>query len=276
MKFGVAFDLAKTHIDFAASPAKLIASFTQTGMATSDYRSRIYEYYVHSRLESLAPPDTEAIRRGGVFLNQLVRRHFPPQRDAAILDLGCGYGSLIYHAREAGYINVTGVDRSPQQVAEAKRLGINGVVEGDILDYLASTPSASQDVVLTFDVIEHFTREELLPFVDEVHRALKPGGRWIIHTPNGESPLSNRIRYGDLTHEQAFTRTSLGQLLLSSGFRSLECYEDTPVVHGLGSALRFIVWKGIRGMLRVYLAAETGNSGASAIFTQNLLAVAVR
>jgi SAM-dependent methyltransferase len=168
------------------------------------------------------------------------------------------------------------VDRSPEQVAEAKRLGINGVVEGDILEYLGSTSDASQDVVLAFDVIEHFTREELLPLVDEVHRVLKPGGRWIIHTPNGESPLSNRIRYGDLTHEQAFTRTSLGQLLLSSGFRSLECYEDTPVVHGVASALRFIVWKAIRGMLRVYLAAETGNSGASAIFTQNLLAVAVR
>lgn len=245
-------------------------------MPTSDYRSRIYEYYVHSRLESLAPPDTDAIRRGGVFLHHLVRRHFPANRQAAILDLGCGYGSLIYHAREAGYVNVAGVDRSPQQVAEAQRLGIEGVVEGDILDYLASTADGSQDVVLTFDVIEHFTREELLPFVDEVHRVLKVGGRWIIHTPNGESPLSNRIRYGDLTHEQAFTRTSLGQLLLSSGFRSLECYEDAPVIHGVVSAVRYVVWKGIRAMLRIYLAAETGNSGASSIFTQNLLAVAVR
>jgi 2-polyprenyl-3-methyl-5-hydroxy-6-metoxy-1,4-benzoquinol methylase len=245
-------------------------------MPTSDYRSRIYDYYVHSRLESLAPPDTEAIQRGGVFLRHLVQRHFPANREAAILDLGCGYGSLIYHARQAGYVNVAGVDRSPQQVAEAKRLGIDGVIEGDILDHLASTPDASQDVVVTFDVIEHFTRDELLPFVDEVQRVLKVGGRWIIHTPNGESPLSNRIRYGDLTHEQAFTRTSLGQLLLSSGFRSLECYEDTPIVHGVVSALRFVAWKAIRGMLRLYLAAETGNTGASAIFTQNLLAVAVR
>ena len=245
-------------------------------MPPSDFRSRIYDYYVHGRLESLAPADTESIRRGGVFLHQLVRRHFPPHRDAAILDLGCGYGSLIYHARRAGYTNVVGVDRSPQQVAEAKRLGIEGVVEGDILDYLASTGDASQDVVLTFDVIEHFTREELLPFVDEVLRVLKPGARWIIHTPNGESPMSNRIRYGDLTHEQAFTRTSLGQLVLSSGFRSIECYEDAPVIHGVASALRFLGWKGIRGALRLYLAVETGNSGASAIFTQNLLAIAVR
>jgi SAM-dependent methyltransferase len=150
------------------------------------------------------------------------------------------------------------------------------VVEGDILEYLGSTPDESQDVVVTFDVVEHFTRDELLPFVDEVHRVLKSGGRWLIHTPNGESPLSNRIRYGDLTHEQAFTRTSLGQLLLSSGFRSLECYEDAPVIHGAASAVRFVLWKVIRTMLRLYLAVETGNFGRTAIFTQNLLAVAIR
>jgi len=242
----------------------------------TDYRTRIYDYYVHSRLESLAPPDIESIRRGGVFTQRLIRRHFPANPDARVLDLGCGHGSLIYHARQAGYTNVTGVDRSPQQVEEAKRLGIEGVIEGDILEHLAATANESQDVVITFDVIEHFTREELLPFVDEVHRVLKPGGRWIIHTPNGESPFSNRIRYGDLTHEQAFTRTSLGQLLLSSGFRSVECYEDTPQVHGVASAARFVAWKAIRGLLRFYLAAETGNAGRTAIFTQNLLAVAVR
>lgn len=263
-------------LDFRRVWSTFTVSLSITDMPAADYRSRIYDYYVHSRLESLAPVDAEAVRQGGVYLERLIRKHFPSDRKAAILDLGCGHGSLIYHARRAGYVNVVGVDRSPQQVAEAKRLGIDGVVEGDILEHLASTPTGSQDVVLAIDVIEHFTREELLPFVDEVYRVLKAGGRWIIHTPNGESPLSNRIRYGDVTHEQAFTRTSLGQLLLSSGFRSLECYEDTPVVHGVASALRFVAWKMIRGILRFYLAAETGNSGGTAIFTQNLLAVAVR
>jgi 2-polyprenyl-3-methyl-5-hydroxy-6-metoxy-1,4-benzoquinol methylase len=245
-------------------------------MPQSDYRSRIYDLYVHSRLESLAPAGLDSIRSGGAYHRRLIDRHFPPDRGAVILDLGCGHGSLIYLARQKGYANITGVDRSPEQVAEARRLGIEGVVEGDILEYLSGTASESHDVVVTFDVIEHFTRDELLPFVDEVRRVLKEGGRWLIHTPNGESPFSNRIRYGDLTHEQAFTRTSLGQLLLSSGFRSLHCYEDEPVIHGATSAVRFVLWKGIRAMLRLYLAAETGNSGRTAIFTQNLLAVATR
>lgn len=137
-------------------------------------------------------------------------------------------------------------------------------------------PDASRDAVVSFDVVEHFRKDELLSFVDEVRRVLRPGGRWIIHTVNGESPFFGRIRYGDFTHEMAFTRESMSQLLLSSGFERVQCFEDTPVPHGVKSSVRWLLWKGIRGGLRLWLAVETGDSGRSAIFTQNLLAVATK
>ncbi|MBC7789348.1 MAG: class I SAM-dependent methyltransferase [Anaerolineae bacterium] len=244
-------------------------------MVSLDYRDRIYEHYVHARTSSLAPTTLSGFASQEPYLTRVIRAHFPRHRDATILDLGCGHGTLIHFARRAGYSSIVGVDRSPEQVAEANRLGIEGVREGDLMAVLAELPDESQDVVIAFDVIEHFTREELLPFVDEVRRVLKSGGKWLIHTPNGESPFFGRIRYGDFTHEQAFTATSMGQLLLSSGFISLNCYEDTPVVHGLMSAFRYVIWTVLRGLLRVYLAAETGQS-RGAIFTQNLLIVAVR
>jgi hypothetical protein len=66
------------------------------------------------------------------------------------------------------------------------------------------------------------------------------------------------------------------QLLLASGFAELRCYEDTPVVHGVPSALRWVVWKGMRALLRLYVAAETGDSGRACIFSQNFLRVAVK
>src|SRR5208337_4817517 len=94
-----------------------------------------------------------------------------------------------------------GMDGSLEQVAAANRLGIDGVREGDLRESLAAMPDASRDAVLAFDVIEHFRKYELLSFVDEVHRVLRPGGRWIIHCANGESPFFGRIRYGDFTHE---------------------------------------------------------------------------
>ena len=245
-------------------------------MTTETYRTRIYTHYVQARTQALAPETLAGLAPRAPSLRRLVREHFPADRHAAVLDLGCGHGALLHFAREAGYTNLRGVDGSPQQVAAARRLGIEGVAEGDLRDTLAALADASLDVVVAFDVIEHFTRDELLPFVDQVHRVLKPGGRWIIHVPNGESPFGSRMRYWDLTHELAFTRTSLGQLLLSSGFADVRCFEDAPVVHGAKSALRWLLWKGFRGVLRLYIAAETGDAGGAHIFSQNLLAVAVK
>lgn len=245
-------------------------------MTTDTYRTRIYNQYVQARTQVLAPDTLAGLAPRAPFLRRLVREQFPDDRDAAVLDLGCGHGALLHFAREAGYTKLRGVDGSPEQVAAAQRLGIEGVEAGDLLDALAAQADASLDVVIAFDVIEHFTRDELLPFVDHVYRVLKPGGRWIIHVPNGESPFFGAIRYGDLTHELAFTRTSLGQLLLSSGFSDVRCFEDAPVVHGAKSALRWLLWKGFRGVLRLYIAAETGDASNAHIFSQNLLAVATR
>lgn len=242
----------------------------------SRYRERIYGDYVEARSESLAPPTLDGLRPRLPYLRQMVRRHFPPQRDAAILELGCGHGALLHVLAQMGYRNARGVDVSPEQVAAARRLGIAGVEQSDLMDALRSTPDQSQDIVVTFDVIEHFTKAELVLLVDEVHRVLQMGGRWIIHAPNGESPFGMRMRYWDMTHEQAFTRTSLVQLLLASGFSRVLCFEDQPVPHGLKSVVRLVLWKLIRAGLLFYVAVETGAFDRDAVFSQNLLAVAHR
>lgn len=241
-----------------------------------DYRQRVYDYYVYARQQSLAPENIRGLKSRAPFLKRIIHDHFPADRNAAILDLGCGHGALVDFAHLAGYHNVRGVDRSPQQVQEAQRLGIEGVREGDLLQTLESLPDESVDLIIAFDVIEHFMKDELLIFVDQTRRVLRAGGKWIIHAPNGESPFCGRIRYGDFTHEQAFTRTSIIQLMKSSGFSQVACYEDTPIPHGLKSAVRWFLWKCIRGMFRIFLAVETGAGEQECIFTQNFLTVAIK
>ena len=238
------------------------------------YRERIYQHYVYARDQMIAPPTLEGLKPRAPYLTKLVQTHFPEDRRSAILDLGCGHGALIHFARRYGYTNIRGVDRSPEQVAVARQLGIDGIEEGDLLAALSAQGEASLDVVVAFDVIEHFTRGELLGFVDQVHHVFRPDVCWIIHTANGESPFCGRIRYGDLTHELVFTQKSISQLLLSSGFSKVQCFEDAPIPHGLKSAARWVVWKVIRSSLRFYLAAETGDTAGNAIFSQNFLVVA--
>ncbi|MGH9961740.1 MAG: class I SAM-dependent methyltransferase [Pyrinomonadaceae bacterium] len=241
-----------------------------------DYRSRIYRSYVYAREESLAPGSIERLAPRLPLFNKLIRRYFPKDSNAPILELGCGHGAFLYALRQAGYTKCEGVDCSPEQIAVARRLGIGGITEDDLTRHLTTVPDASKQVVITFDVIEHFTKSELMSFVDEVYRVLCPGGKWIIHVPNGESPFGLRMRCWDFTHELAFTRTSIAQLLMASGFSTIICEEDGPVPHGVISMIRWMLWKMIRGLLRFYLAVETGSISPKHIFTQNLVAVAIR
>jgi len=243
---------------------------------SSRYRERIYGSYVNARVQPLAPSTIEGLRPRLPYLRQLVRRHFPRHYDAVIFELGCGHGALLHVLASMGYRNVRGVDGSSEQVTAARRLGIARVEQGELTEALRATPDQSQDVIVTFDVIEHFTKAELIPLVDEVRRVLRRGGRWIIHAPNAESPFGMRMRYWDITHEQAFTRTSIAQLALASGFSGVECFEDQPVPHGFKSAVRFVLWKLIRAGLLFYIAVETGAFDRRAIFSQNLLAVVQR
>ena len=208
------------------------------------------------------------------MLKKIIRNHFPKNKKASILDLGCGHGAFIHFIREAGYTDVIGVDRSPEQIKEANRLGIKGISQSDLMETLYSLTGECKDVIISFDVIEHFTKSELLPFVDEVFRTLKKGGIWIIHTPNAESPFFGKVFFGDFTHEIAFTRTSISQLLKSSGFNGVSCYEDTPVPHGVKSSTRYFLWKCIRGILRFYLTVENHAGKKECIFTQNFLTIA--
>ena len=131
-------------------------------------------------------------------------------------------------------------------------------------------------MVVLFDLYHYFDPDEQAAIADEVRRVLKPGGRWILHVPNGEALFGARMRYWDVLAAGAFTRASIAQLLLACGFREVACHEDRPVPHGLASALRWVAWMALRAGLRLALAAETGETGGQAIFSQCLLAVAFK
>lgn len=237
------------------------------------YRDRVYETYLSARSTTGFEGELDSRR---AYLRRLIAKHFPPDRNAAILDLGCGSGALVHYAREEGYRQIWGIDRSREQISLALARGLTDLREGDLFETLRQIPDQSQDCVVSLDVLEHFTKDEAVQIVDGVARILRPEGKWIIHVPNSEGLFGARIRYGDFTHELAFTSDSLRQLLCSSGFRDVTCYEDAPIPHGAKSTLRWFFWKLIRLTLRFYVAVETGNTGRNMIFTQNLLAVARR
>jgi SAM-dependent methyltransferase len=140
--------------------------------------------------------------------------------------------------QEAGYVNTLGVETSPDQVEFARQLGVRSVVSRDLIPFLRDSDSEMFDVVIAFDVIEHFRKDEVLEIMDHVYNLLRPGGKMIVHVPNAEGIFGSRIFWSDFTHEMAFPREGLRQLTCACGFNSIEFSEDLPVVHGVKSLIR--------------------------------------
>lgn len=206
----------------------------------------------------------------------MIRTYFPKNKDASIVELGCGKGDLLYYARRSGYHNISGVDYSPTQVAEAERLGIEGVRQGDMMEFLEELPDESKDAVVSIDVIEHLTKRELLVLSREVRRVLKDDGLWIIETVNAESPFGSRVLYADMTHRQAFTRHTMFQLTRFTGFRDIRCAEIAPLRIGLKGIIRWMLWRLLHTGYRLRIAIEDGGSARGAIFSQNFITIAIK
>ena len=238
-------------------------------------KQRLYNAYVSS---GQAPSSTDAVPNAdslfagnAPYIRANVRPLLPTRLDARIIDLGCGNGCYLHFFRQWGYTNLVGIDTSAEQVAMAHRLGITGVVQDTINDFL-TRPQPPADVVLLMDVLEHLTLDETLTLMDQILALLNPGGILLMHVPNAEGLFGMRIRYGDLTHEQSFTRSSMRQLLMAAGFDTQSCYEDKPVIHGLTSLIRRLIWEVGTLHYRLLLLAETG--AGNAILSQNMLVVA--
>lgn len=100
-----------------------------------------------------------------------------------LLDIGCGWGSLVVHAAEAHGVQAVGVTLSPAQVEEGRRRvrarGLEGQVEIRLGDY--RDDNGVHDAVASIGMVEHVGRSKLGVFSQAVHRSLRPGGRALIH-----------------------------------------------------------------------------------------------
>jgi 2-polyprenyl-3-methyl-5-hydroxy-6-metoxy-1,4-benzoquinol methylase len=239
-----------------------------------DYKQRFFARYVSTHTAHRDGETTLAQFRGrAAYFQQRWRSLFPADRDAQIVDVGCGNGSLVWWLQSIGYRAAGGIDVSAEQVADAHRLGVKNIAQGDLLPFLADK-AGCYDAIVMRDVLEHFTKTEILDILDHCFAALKSGGRLIIQVPNAEAPFAGRIRYGDFTHELAFSITSLQQLFTIAGFSTLRLLPTDPAVTGFRSGLRYGLWRAVAALYHVLLFAELGPG--QHIVTQGIIAVGTK
>lgn len=150
----------------------------------------------------------------------------PESTDTRVLDIGCGSGQFVYFLRQAGYQQVTGIDLDSAQVEMARSLGLDCHC-APVSEYLQQ-PIGRFGLIAMLDILEHFTREELFPLLETVANRLEPGGRLIVSVPNAESPDGLRAVYADITHELAFSPTSLAELMFCHGLQVRDMRDPWP------------------------------------------------
>jgi 2-polyprenyl-3-methyl-5-hydroxy-6-metoxy-1,4-benzoquinol methylase len=238
------------------------------------YKDKFYAKYYSTHIVGRKGEATLAeFKHRATYFQQRWRHFLPVHKDAHIIDVGCGNGSVVWWLQQAGYTYAEGIDISAEQIAIAKRLGVQNVCQADLKSFLADK-YVHYDVIILRDVIEHFTREEILEILETCFAAIKVAGKIVIQVPNAESPFFGRIRYGDFTHEIAFSTSSLQQLLQVIGFSKVVTYPVEPAVTNVKSFLRFGLWKAVAAFYRLLLFAELGHGPR--VVTQGIIAVGTK
>ena len=243
----------------------------------SDYRQLLYNsYFSNHNYKQISLEDVLKSRK--YYNDYFLSRLLPENKDIKILDLGCGYGSMLASLQGLGYSNFTGVDSSQEAIHLLRSTDLGDrVIESQIIEFLENSleQKLTWDVVLAIDVLEHFNKNELVHILCLLKKIIKPTGSLIIKIPNMQSPfLSGEIAFGDFTHEIYVTPVSLSQVLNACGFHIIKSYEASPISYTFISTIRDLFWKIIRVFYNFIYAIETGKFDNSMIWSRSFFAVA--
>lgn len=148
-----------------------------------------------------------------------------------VLDFGCGFGQLIRSLADLGCVNIYGADINDQALDYCKSQGLR-VEDCKNLENIVEKYKNKFDLVIMSHVLEHITKEEIIPFLKKIRLLLRPTGGILIMVPNAQSNTNCYWAYEDFTHTTLFTSGSIFYVLKMAGFKEIR-FVDTDCTAGL-------------------------------------------
>lgn len=137
------------------SESELAAIYERRFKGRQDYRNRVWR----------------------VLIDDFMQKHVP--RDAAVLDIGCGYGEFI---NQIQCRRKFGMDMNPN-TARLLAVDVQFLQQNCSVNW--NLPEASLDVIFTSNFFEHLpNKQALASTLEQAFRALNPGGKLIALGPN--------------------------------------------------------------------------------------------
>jgi len=135
-----------------------------------------------------------------------------------VVDVACGYGEFLN--------NIVAARKIAVDLNEDARRFLDPAVTFHLAPAtrLASVVGGEADVVFTSNFLEHLPDKKTLEqFLDEVMRALKPGGHYLVLGPNLRYLPGAYWDFYD--HHLGLTHLSLGEVLQLKGFELVRCID---------------------------------------------------
>lgn len=187
-------------------------TFADTAALQGDYNNYYKEYNIYSSL---------SVRKNRLdILNQL-RVNFISKyihKDARIIDIGCGQGSLLAALKEKGYVNLMGMDPSEESIDQLKKRGIRGI-QGNIFDEIQNKNDGLYDLVISTAVMEHI--RDIEGYFENLKTYLAVKGCIFIDVPAADMFNKTKTHLADnfnFEHINFFGKKSLDNLFCKHGF----------------------------------------------------------
>ncbi|MFE3886546.1 class I SAM-dependent methyltransferase [Streptomyces lydicus] len=114
----------------------------------------------------------------------LICRKLGLEEDLRLLDVGCGWGSMVLHAAREYGVRAVGITLSEEQATFARKriaeAGLADRVEIRVQDY-REIHDEPFDAISSVGMAEHVGRTQYAEYADALYALLKPGGRLLNH-----------------------------------------------------------------------------------------------
>ncbi|MER7755955.1 cyclopropane-fatty-acyl-phospholipid synthase family protein [Kitasatospora sp. NPDC097643] len=155
-------------------------------------------------------PESKSLEAAQEAKLDLICRKLGLRPGLRLLDVGCGWGSLLLHAARHYGVTAVGVSISREQVALARRrveeAGLADRVEIRLQDY-REIDDGPFDAISSIGMAEHVGSEQYRVYAEGLYRLLVPGGRLLNHQiarrpdhpgePHRTSPFIDRYVFPD-------------------------------------------------------------------------------
>ena len=184
-------------------------------------------------------------------------KYFPSDKNACILDIGVGNGEMLHLLKDMGYTNAEGADISQSTINACTARGYKCTLVENTVDFL-NLHKNTFAVISMFHVIEHISKEDIIPLVCACREALTDDGCLILETPNMASYDAAYTRYADFTHVMGYAEPSLRQMLMICGFENIVIFGTDIIFKKTFSNIILKFLNKINKILFYYLRRTSG------------------